>query len=511
MLIAQRMFSDLARKAQDEEAMNLQSMELALIFNNLNVEVNQGTLGHEATHMNDLFSGLLEQALEPGRDLCLPESKNETEIEGTGLSWLEDFRNQLVSLDVPLKDMSLSCEAVPDLKRILIAEGYSESEITGFLRKLLHGKPWHEIRLIELLERLAEMKALSDKKSADAILEMSAVPYVDAVLSRLGLNLQEVNRVIEQAREQGGRLNLKSLVWNLKQVLKGLPDGNRFMADGKAAEDIKGMLARVGIVDKASNIDGPISLERFVRILEQRVASLMPRSLSEDQIESHVNGLLNNVMVARKPQGGKSSVESLYGNKLKVLPDGDLDELFSKMQKLVEVIGQDKATPPHSVREAMMDRGLAQGTMIKQGARPIPLYVVNQVARQISLSLQRGENLLRVQLKPPQLGVMQIDMDMKGSVLKIGMTTEHNSVKEFLVSNIQELRDSLVQQGVKLERIDIQVNYDLGQSMAQARRGQNGFQRQGQEQEGVLAGNRDASETATPRIMRADALVDLLA
>jgi hypothetical protein len=516
------MFSDLANKGQYEEAMNPQSMGLALIFNNLNVEVDQRTPGHEAIHQNGVFAGLLKQALEPGMDLRLPENETATEMGGTEPGWLEDFRDQLVSLGVPLKDMSLSHEALPDLKGILVGEGYSESEITGFFEKLLHGKPWHEIKLVELFERLSELKALSDQKSADATLEVSAVPYLEAVLSRLGLDLQEVNRAIEQAREQGGCLNLKSLVRNLKQLLRGLPDGNRFMAEGEAAEDIKGMLARAGIVDKASNIDGPISLERFVRILEQRVASLMPRSLSDTQVENHVNGLLSNVLVNRKQQGGKSSVESLYANKLKVLPDGDSDELFSKMERLVELIGgargkkwidPDKATSPHAVREVMMDPGLAQTAIIKQGVRPIPLYVVNQVARQISLSLQRGENRLRLQLKPPQLGVIRIDMDMKNSVLKIGMTTEHSSVKEFLVSSLQELRDSLVQQGVKLERIDIQINYDLGQSMAQARRGQNGFQRQGQGQQGelgVAAGNGDVLGATTPHIIRADALVDLL-
>jgi hypothetical protein len=515
-----------------------QSIKLALILRNL------GTTGHEAKHPNEGgFSGLLEQALEPGRALRLSGGNKATKTRGTYRGWLEHFRNRLMSSGIPLKEMSLSREALPDLKKILIGEGYSESEITSFLKKLLNGRPWHEIKVTELLERLSELKALFDKKFPDALLEVSAVPYLEASLCRLGLDHQDVNRAIEQARGKGGRLNLKSLVRNLKGILKALSEANQPGADGKAAEDIKGMLTRVGIIDEASNIDGPISLKRFVQILEQRVASLMPRSLSETQIENHVNGLVDNVLVPKKQPGGKSNVESLYANKLKALSDNDskgnrpLKEIAeglknsasqekragAGMEKLIEAIqgargkkaiDQEKVTSPHWVKEAIMGRGHAPDATTKQGARPIPLYVVNQVSRQISLSLQRGENHLRLQLRPPQLGAVQIDMNMKDSVLKIGMTTENNSVKEFLVSSIQELRDSLVQQGVKLERLDVQVNYNLGQSMAQARRGQNGFQRQSQEQRngsGALAGNGDVSETTTHRFIRADALVDLVA
>ena len=524
--------------------MNPQSINLALTLLNSMDITNQGTTGHETKHQNEGgFSGLLRQALEPDRALRLPGGNKATKTRGTYRGWLERFRNRLMSSGIHLKEMSLSRGALPDLKKILIAQGYSESEIAAFLKKLLNGRPWHEIKVTELLERLAELKASFDKKFPDALLEVSAVPYLEASLCRLGLDHQDVNRAIEQARTQGGRLNLKSLVRNLKGILRALPEANQPGADGKAAEDIKGMLTRVGIVDKATNIDGPISLERFVQILEQRVASLMPPSLSETQIENHVNALLGHVLVPSKQKGGKSSIESLYANKLKALPDDDskgnrpLKEIAeglknsasqgkragAGMEKLIEAIqgargkraiDQDKVTSPHWVREAITDRGHAPDATTKQGARPIPLYVVNQVARQISLSLQRGENHLRLQLRPPQLGAIQIDMDMKDSVLKIGMITENNSVKEFLVSSIQELRDSLVQQGVKLERIDVQVNYNLGQSMAQARRGQNGFQRQRQGQRGGLdevAGNRDVSETTTHRFIRADALVDLIA
>jgi len=46
------------------------------------------------------------------------------------------------------------------------------------------------------------------------------------------------------------------------------------------------------------------------------------------------------------------------------------------------------------------------------------------------------------------------------------MITENSSVKELLLSNAHELRDALVEQGVKLERLDVQINHDSNQSLA---------------------------------------------
>ena len=543
--------------------MNPQLMMLDLIPSNFEAKAKQGTSGHViniSQSKGGMFSGLLEQVLRPGKAPCLRGDKKTTNTKGTAPEWLERFRHQLLLLGIPLRKMSLSHEALPDLKKILMGEGYSESAVMDFLNGLFHGKAGQEIGLMELFEALSELKAVSDKKSEDAVLEVSAVPYLEAILRRLGLDLQEVNSAIGQAKAQEGGLNLKSLLSNVKRALKDLPDGNQFMANGKAAEDIKDMLTRVGIVDDASHMDGPISLERFVRILEQKVTSLIPRSLSDSQIETHVNALLENVLVPSKQKRGKSSIESLYAHKLTAVPDGNLKanpaykqiaegwknsaprtkkagvgaegtvesqekqgELSSKMEKLIEAlqgsrgkkaVGQDKGTSPHSVGEATTNRGPATDAVVKQGTRPIPLHVVNQVARQMSLSLQRGENHLRLQLRPPRLGAIQIDMDMKDSVLKIGLTTENNSVKEFLISSVQELRDSLVQHGVKLERLDVQVNYNLGESMAQARRGQKEFDREREAQRrrsDRITGNHEASEKTTPSTIRANALLDLVA
>jgi flagellar hook-length control protein FliK len=51
------------------------------------------------------------------------------------------------------------------------------------------------------------------------------------------------------------------------------------------------------------------------------------------------------------------------------------------------------------------------------------------------------------------------------------MTAEHHSVKELLLNNVHELKEALVQHGVKLEKVDVQINYNFGQSLNASKEG----------------------------------------
>jgi len=98
---------------------------------------------------------------------------------------------------------------------------------------------------------------------------------------------------------------------------------------------------------------------------------------------------------------------------------------------------------------------------IKQNQTPprdvLPAYLVDQLGRQISRSIQKGDRVLKIQLKPPELGVVKVELDLKENVLKLGMITENSAVKELLLANANELKEALVEQGVKLEKIDVQI------------------------------------------------------
>jgi flagellar hook-length control protein FliK len=149
---------------------------------------------------------------------------------------------------------------------------------------------------------------------------------------------------------------------------------------------------------------------------------------------------------------------------------------------------------------------------VKQGLRPVrdffPAYLIDQVGKQISRSILRGEKVIRLQLKPPELGVLKVEMDIKGNILKLGMIAENSSIKELLLSNVHELREALVEQGVKLDRLDIQINYNSGQSLANSKEGQ------GKELDGGTFVAEDDKEDPIPgarNMATGDHLLDLVA
>ena len=88
----------------------------------------------------------------------------------------------------------------------------------------------------------------------------------------------------------------------------------------------------------------------------------------------------------------------------------------------------------------------------------LPNYLVAQVGRQISKSLLKGDGTIRFRVQPPSLSAVRIELDMKGSRLKLEVTAENSAVKELLLARVPELKTVLKEFGVKLERLDVQIN-----------------------------------------------------
>jgi len=103
---------------------------------------------------------------------------------------------------------------------------------------------------------------------------------------------------------------------------------------------------------------------------------------------------------------------------------------------------------------------------------PLPNYLLDQMGRQIAKAINRGDGVIRFQLKPPEMGIVKLEMQLSDNHLSLSVAAENSTVKELLLSNIQELRETLQTQGIKIDKLDIQLNNDFNQSLANFQEGQ---------------------------------------
>ncbi|MBI5521274.1 MAG: flagellar hook-length control protein FliK [Desulfarculus sp.] len=166
-------------------------------------------------------------------------------------------------------------------------------------------------------------------------------------------------------------------------------------------------------------------------------------------------------------------------------------------EALAEAEAPQAATPrPVAQAQAGSDLGaLSQGLTQADEALParsvLPGYVVRQVGQQMAQMVARQENSLRLELKPPSLGEVSLELTVKDGVVKATMLTDTVAAKNILESGLDQLKQQLDMQGLKVERVEIMVNPDAQRQEAQA---QSGFGRRRQGAGGQGGGAADPLE-----------------
>ncbi len=144
-----------------------------------------------------------------------------------------------------------------------------------------------------------------------------------------------------------------------------------------------------------------------------------------------------------------------------------------------------------------------QAAGFQQGLNPTS--VVNQVGKEIAAFLHRGDRIFTLQLKPPELGIVNIEMDVKENILKMSVVTETSSAKDMLHANYVDLKRVLEGYGIRVETFDVQLNGNLNHSSANG----DGFLDQQHHSQGRFGKNLHSGElgTDTAGDGKADSLV----
>ena len=442
--------------------------------------------------------------------------------------YLESFKKELLAQGKPLNKTFLKEKDLPLVKTFLFQCGFSHEKVERFLNDLKGNNSDGEFNLSQIFLKITELGAPKRKEHQDETVEPATVPYLESILRDFNLTPKKLDNVFSAARLEGGGLDLDKLVEKLKEIKGRRALANKTVVDQKLSRQISDKMEKIGMNIPEKGKADQISLKDFIASLEQITEKVGKEKKVSPDIKNTLDKILERVELSGQKPASASSVkfssnyhftESLLKEEINrkghhAFNEKKISSLSSFLkQKDVKVqnhVGPNAGTSNHSGKADLLSNLNKQTELInpvkeegyrvdteaaqinvprnteafnltntlktvEHGEKPfrgyLPASLVDQVGKQISRSILRGDQVVTLQLRPPDLGTVRIKMDIKDHTLRLSMITEHHSVKELLLNNVQELKEALVQHGIKLEKVDVQINYNFGQSLNASKEG----------------------------------------
>ena len=425
---------------------------------------------------NGHFLSDMQKALHASKNDAFHRADKPTKINKTPDNkgykyYLESFKKELLAQGKPLNKTFLNKSDLSLVKTFLLQCGFSHEKVERFLKDLKANNPDGEINLSQIFLKITELGESKRKEHQYVTLSPATVPYIESILRDINLTPKELDSIFSKARVEGGGLDLHKLVVKLKEIKGRSVLTNQTVVDQISLEDFIASMERIAEkVGKEQKVSPDIK-NTLGKILEKvEVSEQKPASASSVKVSSnyHFTESLSSFLKKNADNPNHSGKADLLSN-------------LNKQTELINPVKEKGYRVDTEAGQINVSRNTEAFNFtntlktVEHGEKPFrgyfPASLVDQVGKQISRSILRGDQVVTLQLKPPDLGTVRIKIDIKGHTLRLGMIAEHHSIKELLMNNVHELKEALVQHGVKLEKVDVQINHNFGQSLNASKEG----------------------------------------
>ncbi len=366
------------------------------------------------------------------------------------------------------------------------------------------------------LKRLVAI--LKELGSGHKHLRGSDLAGVREILEKAGLTGNEAEKLILKHVDPEGGLSMEGLITTLEDVIRTKDKTDMLVRSGRLPEIMKSLLegARIPDGQKPEETLNAESMAHHLKRLEadkkiqaagkkQGRKNLVQTVLAKDEKPEGVEQAklkdLESLLV-KHMKNDKSEIagESKTGPRhtFKVGPDSaglqtsspekTSDRMETRTGRVVKAAaGKAGAADVTRTRTAGPQRGLdridlsaAKGvrtggvrTSAQAGKaappRMSPSVLLEQLSGRMMMMVKSNQPSLRLQLFPPELGSLRIDLKVDGASVKATIIAENRQVQQMLGANSSELRQSLADQGLNLDKFEVMTQGQYQQADAHGR------------------------------------------
>lgn len=261
--------------------------------------------GHQSKpnfNLDAKFSDIMKNIVESA-DLSMGSKIKEIQtgciINAKGDQVIENLKKQIMSSGISLDKLVVDEQALTALSNFLVDAGFDEEEVLSRIDacKTINNKS--ELRLSDLFAVFSELRESKSDKEQEPLLEISALPHIESILSRLEIEPERIKNAMADATIESKGINIDLLVSNLKKVIDNSPDGKLLVLDKKDQNEIKEIINPIGSENKIFK-DGSITLEGFVAGLETLLDRKSDFFQSSCPLSRDLNTFLKNIEIDEK-------------------------------------------------------------------------------------------------------------------------------------------------------------------------------------------------------------------
>ncbi len=321
---------------------------------------------------------------------------------------------------------------------------------TGIMRKLeneIQGGAVNIKDLLMFLQQLAQASGI-DQTQLKSFLADKVIP----ALEKGGKDLQELAKLLKQAIASTG----KGTPLESERKIKPNPNETTEML-GKKADGSKafGNPRHVQKVEKMGVVSHEI--EKAFKLVKQDKAkegvNPEPQRLYETGKELEQSSLGGKT--AKGMGGAQANAPHSLKDLINSLSDLEKEEGESKSIRKGNLNGvkgvQTSVGPLEKGGQVLASTGNNTVSRAQNAA------VVEQIVQKVAVFRHDGHYTMRIALKPPQLGNIDVALTVRGHHLQANFSVESPVTHEILTHQLPELRAQLAQQGLTMKEVSVQV------------------------------------------------------
>ncbi len=376
----------------------------------------------------------------------------------------------------PAFDPSLT----PQLLLLLKKFGVSNENVERISRALGSGR----VSLRKLARLLEELNFTGRELGVEDVAE------IKNLLLKTGLQPGEIDKIVNRYRTPNGGLNLKGFIATLKETAAEGDKALKMALSGEMAQAVAKLLKGAKVIDRRGETDQvrTRNLQRQLNLFKGREGDIpeVPRPRAavarQAKIAPHSEGRATDLgqetfkravveqikaELAAKP-AGEDKLKALFGDEVEVrIAAGRTGGQAAGKGVNPALAGSNGSARPAfhvDLSAAAGGRGQAQAVaraaVAAPKAAPVrmpPSFLLDQLSGRLVVMLKNGQSTLRLQLRPPELGQLRIDLQVEGNSVKATVVAETSQVQQVLGASGSELRQSLADQGFNLDQFVVLV------------------------------------------------------